>query len=170
MALWLGLMTSELNAGQTRAIPVYTVLLYCDNCLSKRVNEEIFLGRKLTSMQQINQLLHYNVCIIITQYSSTVYIRDCPGCLALCVYSVLKEILMITFSQWYTAFLTNSMHRCAQKVLLVKKWVNYMPRKGAKLEKANFRIILLLLVLVQLVYLTNRSTDKHETWWRDVTL
>ena len=45
-----------------------------------------------------------------------------------------------------------------------------MPRKGVKLEIANFRIILLLLLLfllllllvVQLAYLTNRSTDKHE--------
>ena len=54
------------------------------------------------------------------------------------------------------------MRTCAQKVPLVKRWVNYMPRKGVKLEIANFRIILLL-VLVQLVYLTNRSTDKHET-------
>ena len=40
-----------------------------------------------------------------------------------------------------------------------------MPRKGVKLEKANFRILLLLLALVQLVYLTNSSTDKHETCW-----
>ena len=57
------------------------------------------------------------------------------------------------------------MHTCAQKVLLVKKWVNYMPRKGVKLEIANFRILLLpLLVLVQLAYLTNRSTDKHANW------
>ena len=46
---------------------------------------------------------------------------------------------------------------------LVRKWVNYMPRKGFKLEMVNFRILLLLLVLVQLAYLTNRSTDYHET-------
>ena len=57
---------------------------------------------------------------------------------------------------------------CAQKVPLVKKWANYMPWKGDKLEIANFGILLLLLllllVLVQLAYLTNSSTDKHETW------
>ena len=38
-----------------------------------------------------------------------------------------------------------------------------MPRKGVKLEIVNFRRILLLLlvlVLVQLAYLTNNSTDK----------
>ena len=41
-----------------------------------------------------------------------------------------------------------------------------MPRKGVKLEIANFKILLcLLLVMVQLVNLTNCSTDKHETWY-----
>ena len=65
---------------------------------------------------------------------------------------------MITFSLQCTGLL---MRTCAQKVPLVTKWVNYVPRKGAKLEIANFRI---LLVPVQLAYLTNRSTDKHETW------
>ena len=49
-----------------------------------------------------------------------------------------------------------------------------LPRKGVKLEIANFRnfllFLLLLLVLVQLVYLTNRNTEKHETWWKDVTV
>ena len=44
-----------------------------------------------------------------------------------------------------------------------------LPRKGVKLEIANF-LLFLLLVLVQLVYLTSRNTDKHETWWKDVTL
>ena len=41
-----------------------------------------------------------------------------------------------------------------------------MRRKGVKLEIVNFRILLLLLLLLlpQLAYLTNRSTDKHETW------
>ena len=34
------------------------------------------------------------------------------------------------------------MRTCAQKVPLVKKWVNYMPRKGVKLEIDNFRILL----------------------------
>ena len=77
---------------------------------------------------------------------------------------------MIIFSLWCVGLLTNSMRTCAQKVPLVKKLVNYMPRKGVKLEVTNFRIFLLLLVLVQLAYLTNRSTDKCETWWRDVTL
>ena len=57
------------------------------------------------------------------------------------------------------------MRTCAQKVPPVKKWV---PRKAAKLEVANFRILLLLL-LVQLAYLTNCSTDKHATWWNSVT-
>ena len=54
-------------------------------------------------------------------------------------YSVLKEILMITFSLWCMGLLTNRMRTCAQKVRLVKK-VNYtiMPREGAKLEIANF--------------------------------
>ena len=37
---------------------------------------------------------------------------------------------------------------CAQKVPLIKKWVNYIPRKGVKLEIADF-IVLLLLLLVQ---------------------
>ena len=54
---------------------------------------------------------------------------------------------MITFSLWCTGLLTNSMRRCAQKVPLVKKLVNYMPRKGVILEIANFRILLLLLLL-----------------------
>ena len=46
-----------------------------------------------------------------------------------------------------------------------------MCRKGVKIEIANFRIILLLLllVLVQLTYPTTRSTDKRETWWREGT-
>ena len=38
-----------------------------------------------------------------------------------------------------------------------------MPRKGVKLEIVNFRIIILLfLLLLRLAYLTNHSTDKHE--------
>ena len=61
---------------------------------------------------------------------------------------------MITFSLWCVGLLTNSMRTCAQKVPLVKKWVNYMPRKGVKLEVTNFRI-LLLLVLVQLAYISH---------------
>ena len=34
------------------------------------------------------------------------------------------------------------MHTCAQKVLLVKKWVNYMPSKGVKLEIEFFSFFL----------------------------
>ena len=45
---------------------------------------------------------------------------------------------MITISLWCTGLLTNSMPTCAQKVPLVKKWVNYMPRKGVKLQIGNF--------------------------------
>ena len=37
-------------------------------------------------------------------------------------YSVLKEILMVTFSSWCIGLLTNWMRSCAQKVPLVKKW------------------------------------------------
>ena len=36
-------------------------------------------------------------------------------------YSVLKEIVMITFSLWCTGLLTNSMRRYAQKLPLFKK-------------------------------------------------
>ena len=97
------------------------------------------------------------MAIPITQYGSTVYI-------GMAHYSVLKEILMITFSLWCRGFLTNLICTCAQKVPLVNKWVNYMPRKGVKLEIVNFRILLLLLLLLRLAYLTNHSTEKHETW------
>ena len=36
------------------------------------------------------------------------------------------------------------MRTCAQKVPVVKKRVNYMPRKGVKLEIDYFRILLVL--------------------------
>ena len=81
---------------------------------------------------------------------------------------VLKEIPIITFSLWCTRLLADLMCRCGQKVTLIKTWVSYMPGKGGKL--AVFKILLLLLVLVQVMYLTNCSTDKHETWQRDKAL
>ena len=65
---------------------------------------------------------------------------------------------MITFSLRCKGLLTNSMRRCAQKVPLLKKWVNYMPRKSVKLEIASFRI---LLFLVQVVYLTNPTAPTN---------
>ena len=70
---------------------------------------------------------------------------------------VRNEIPIITFSLWCTRLLARLVCRCGQKVTLIKKWVRYMPGKGGKLK-----ITVLLLVLVQVVYLTNRSTDKHE--------
>ena len=75
---------------------------------------------------------------------------------------VLKEII-ITFSLWCTRLLASVVCRCGQKVALIKKWVSYMPGKGGKLKITVFKL-LLLLVLVQVVYLTNRNTDKRETW------
>ena len=39
-----------------------------------------------------------------------------------------------------------------------------MPGKGGKLKITVFKIIILPLVLVQVVYLTNHSTDKQGTW------
>ena len=62
---------------------------------------------------------------------------------------------MITFSLWCTGLLKNSMRRCAQKVPLVKKWVNYMPRKGDYLEVVNFRILLLVSCISLTAALTN---------------
>ena len=72
---------------------------------------------------------------------------------------VLKEI--ITFSLWSTRHLARLVCRYGQKVTLIKKLVSYVSGKGGKLKITVFKI--LLLVLVQVVYLTNRSTDKHET-------
>ena len=72
------------------------------------------------------------------------------------------RVLIITFSLWCARVLASLVCRCGQKVTLIKKWVSYMPGKGGKLKITVFK--LLLLVLVQVVYLTNRSTDKHETW------
>ena len=48
--------------------------------------------------------------------------------------------------------LTNGMRTCAQKVPLVENWINCMSGKALHWEIVNFRI--LLLVLVQLAYLT----------------
>ena len=67
---------------------------------------------------------------------------------------VLKEIPIITFSLWCTRLLASLVCRCGQKVTLIKKWVSYMPGKGGKLKITIFK---LLLVLVQVVYLTNRT-------------
>ena len=67
------------------------------------------------------------------------------------------------FSLWCTKLLASLVRRCGQKVTLVKTWVNYTPRKGVKLKIAILQS-LLLLVPVRLAYLTNCSTDKHETW------
>ena len=50
-----------------------------------------------------------------------------------------------------------------QKGNFHKKWVSSMPGKGGKLKITVFKIILLR-VLVKVMYLTNSSTDKHETW------
>ena len=75
---------------------------------------------------------------------------------------VLKELSIITFSLWCTTLLGLSC-RYGQKVTQVKKWVNYMPRKGVKLKIAILKIVFLLLPLV-LVALTYCSTNKHETW------
>ena len=44
--------------------------------------------------------------------------------------SIIKEMLMITFSLWCPGLLTNSVRRYAHKVPLFKKWVNYKSRKG----------------------------------------
>ena len=76
---------------------------------------------------------------------------------------------MITF-QFVVYGTSNKLnaYMCSKGTYLWLK--NYMPRKGVKLEMANFRILLLLLVLVKLAYLTDRSTDKHETWLRDEAL
>ena len=76
---------------------------------------------------------------------------------------VLEEI---TFSLWCTRLLARLVCRCGQNVTLINKWVSYMPGKGGKLKITVFKL-LLLLVLVQVMYLTNRNTDKHETWYRD---
>ena len=51
---------------------------------------------------------------------------------------VLKELSIITFSLWCTTLLGLSC-RYGQKVTLVKKWVNYMPRKGVTFENSHFQ-------------------------------
>ena len=73
---------------------------------------------------------------------------------------VLKEIPIIAFSVRCTRLLASLACRCGQKVTLIKKWVSYMPGKGGKLKVTIFKL-LPFLVLVEVVYLTNRST---ETW------
>ena len=51
----------------------------------------------------------------ITQYGSTVYIRDGPGWLVLCMY-----LRIIAFSLWCTELLASLMCRYGQ---MVRKWV-----------------------------------------------
>ena len=73
---------------------------------------------------------------------------------------VLKKIAIITFSLWCTRLLESLVCRYGQKVTLVKKCVSFMPGKGGKLKITVFTI----LVLVQVVYLTNHSIDTPEAW------
>ena len=92
--------------------------------------------------QQKNTMLY--IVWTITQYGSTVYIR-----MALVV---LKEI---PFSLRCTRLLGSLVCRYCQVVTLVKKWVSYKLCLGKVVKK---------ILVVQVVYLTNCSIDKHETW------
>ena len=50
-------------------------------------------------------------------------------------------------------------YMCSKKVPLVKKWVNYMPRKGFKLEIVNFRILFFLFWFNSHISLTTAPTN-----------
>ena len=77
---------------------------------------------------------------------------------------VLKEIPIITFSLWCTRLLASLVRICGKNHLKIGQLPGICLGKvvNRKLPFSNF--LELLLVLVQVVYLTNRSTDKHETW------
>ena len=61
---------------------------------------------------------------------------------------------------------------CVQKVPLVKKWGKYIPRRGVKLEIADFRILILLLLLLLLLWFDSRSslTAANMTLGREMKL